>query len=150
MMNIGKAEPADMPSIVDFQLLMADETEKLALDRSLVEKGVAAVFSDPGKGFYLVAREGTRVIASLMITYEWSDWRAKTVWWIQSLYVIPEKRRQGIFRRMFDWLAERMKQNESIGGIRLYVDKTNLTARKVYEELGMDGEHYRFYELMKP
>ncbi len=150
MITIGKAEPADRPSIVDFQLLMADETENLTLDRSVVEKGVSAVFSDPGKGFYLVASEDNKVIASLMITYEWSDWRAKTVWWIQSLYVIPEKRRQGVFRRMFDWLSERIEHDESVGGIRLYVDKSNLAARKVYEELGMNGEHYHFYEIMKP
>ena len=150
MITIGKAEPADVPSIVDFQLLMAAETENLTLDRKVVDKGVSTIFSDPGKGFYLVAREGNKVIASLMITFEWSDWRAKTVWWIQSLYVIPEKRRQGVFRRMFDWLAERMGQDDSIGGIRLYVDKTNLAAQKVYEELGMNGEHYHFYEIMKP
>jgi len=150
MITISKAEPADVSSIVDFQLLMADETEKLTLDRIVVERGVGTVFSDPDKGFYLVAREGRKVIASLMITYEWSDWRAQTVWWIQSLYVIPEMRRQGVFRRMFDWLSERMGQDESVGGIRLYVDKTNLPARKVYEELGMNGEHYHFYEIMKP
>ncbi|MFH0760442.1 MAG: GNAT family N-acetyltransferase [Bacteroidota bacterium] len=150
MITIGKAELSDVSSIVDFQLLMADETEKLSLNRNVVEKGVSTVFSDPNKGFYLVAREENRVIASLMITYEWSDWRAKTVWWIQSLYVIPEKRRQGIFRRMFDWLVDRTGQDESVGGLKLYVDKSNLPAQKVYEDLGFNGEHYRFYEYMKP
>ena len=112
-------------------------------------RGVGAVFSDPTRGFYLVAREEGRTTGCLLITYEWSDWRARTVWYIQSLYVIPEYRRQCIFKQMYAWLLEKVSQDDSIGGIRLFVDLTNLNAQKVYESLGMDGNHYRFYEYMK-
>jgi ribosomal protein S18 acetylase RimI-like enzyme len=149
MIEIRKADASEAPVIAAFQLAMALETENLVLDVNTVHKGVQAVFEDPSKGFYLVADDGDQVAASLMITPEWSDWRNRTVWWIQSLYVIPEMRRKGIFRKMYDWLQQQIRQDDSIGGIRLYVDKTNTLAQKVYEELGMDGEHYRFYEAMK-
>ena len=149
MTEILKAIPGDAHTIAAFQKAMALETEGLALDDETVKLGVAAVFDDPGKGFYLVAKEGGSIVASLMITYEWSDWRCRTVWWIQSLYVIPERRREGIFRRMYGWLLERIREDESVGGLRLYVDRTNEQAMKVYESLGMDGNHYRFYEFMK-
>lgn len=148
MIKIEQANVEDTPAIVAFQLAMALETEELRLDPPMVQQGVNAVFNDPGKGFYLVARDGNNLISSLMITYEWSDWRAKTVWWIQSLYVLPEYRQQGVFRQMFDWLSHQARESGTVGGIRLYVDNRNLNARAVYEALGMDGEHYRFYELM--
>lgn len=149
MVVISKAERKDIQVIVGFQVAMAMETEGIGLDPDTVKRGVEAVFDDPGKGFYLVARDGDRVTGSLMITYEWSDWRARTVWWIQSLYVIPEYRRSGIFKQMYAWLLERVNGNDQVGGIRLYVDLTNVNDQKVYESIGMDGNHYRFYEFMK-
>ncbi len=149
MISISKAVSSDIEDIAAFQILMAKETEGIGLDRDTVMRGVNAVFDDPGKGFYLVASEAGCTVGSLMITFEWSDWRARQVYWIQSLYVIPERRRQGIFKQMFAWLHERIEHDDSVGGIRLYVDQTNVNAQKVYESLGMDGNHYRFYELMK-
>lgn len=149
MVVISKADRQDIQVIVGFQVAMAMETEGIGLDPEIVTRGVEAVFDDPGKGFYLVARDGDRVTGSLMITYEWSDWRARTVWWIQSLYVIPGYRRSGVFRQMYAWLLERVNRDDQVGGIRLYVDLTNVNAQKVYESIGMDGNHYRFYEFMK-
>ena len=149
MIRIFKADDSDIKLIADFQVAMARETEDMDLNLETVLRGVGSVFIDPAKGFYLVAKEDGQTLGSLMITYEWSDWRAMRVWWIQSLYVVPERRRQGIFRRMFAWLEEEMDRDGSIGGIRLYVDQTNMSAQKVYESLGMDGNHYRFYEKMK-
>jgi GNAT superfamily N-acetyltransferase len=128
---------------------MAQETEGINLEMETVLRGVGSVFDDPGKGFYLVARVDGRITGSLMITYEWSDWRARTVWWIQSLYVTADCRRLGIFKQMYAWLLDRVHEDDSIGGIRLYVDLTNLNAQKVYESIGMNGNHYRFYEFMK-
>ena len=148
MITIERALISYAPTIVAFQLAMALETENLQLDPETVARGVDTVFVDQNKGFYLVARDGNDLAASLMITYEWSDWRAKQVWWIQSLYVLPGYRKQGIFKQMFEWLTQQARETGSVGGIRLYVDNRNLRARAVYEALGMDGEHYRFYELM--
>ncbi|TSA36858.1 MAG: GNAT family N-acetyltransferase [Porphyromonadaceae bacterium] len=149
MIVILKAEEKDIQVIADFQVAMASETEGIDLNPETVFRGVSSVFADPTKGFYLVAKEDGRTLGSLMITYEWSDWRVRTVWWIQSLYVIPENRRQGIFKQMYAWLLQKVNRDDSVGGIRLYVDHTNLKAQKVYESLGMDGNHYRFYEFMK-
>ncbi|MBR3859526.1 MAG: GNAT family N-acetyltransferase [Bacteroidaceae bacterium] len=37
-------------------------------------------------------------VGSLMLTREWSDWNNQWYWWIQSVYVTPEHRRQSIRR----------------------------------------------------
>jgi GNAT superfamily N-acetyltransferase len=148
MINIRKAIPNDVPSIVDFQLRMARETENLRLAPEIVEKGVTAVFRDPSKGQYYVAVSEGKVIASLLITYEWSDWRNCNVWWFQSVFVIPEFRRQGIFRKMYNHVLQ-LAGELDIAGVRLYVETKNRSAQKTYEALGMSSGHYAFYEWMR-
>lgn len=142
------ATPNDAEAIIDFQLAMASETEEVSLDRAIVTRGVDAVFRDPSKGRYFVAEEGGRVAASLLITYEWSDWRDGVVWWIQSVYVRPELRGQRIYAGLYEHVRS-IAIEERARGIRLYVDKRNTRAQEVYSRLGMNGEHYLVFEWMK-
>lgn len=147
--KIAKAERKDAPIIADFQLKMAMETENLVLDKTVLEKGVQAVFNNTSLAQYYVAKVNDKIIASLMITYEWSDWRNRTVWWIQSVFVSQEYRRQGVFSMFYDYIKEIVEKSEDVGGIRLYVDKTNFPAQKTYTKVGMNGEHYQLFEWMK-
>jgi GNAT superfamily N-acetyltransferase len=148
MILIRKAIPADAPSIVDFQLKMAWETENMKLVTEIVTKGVDAVFNDNSRGQYYVAESDGKVVASLLITCEWSDWRNCSVWWFQSVYVVPEFRRQGIFRKMYNHIRD-LAVKQDIAGLRLYVETKNLRAQKTYQALGMSSEHYSFYEWMR-
>jgi GNAT superfamily N-acetyltransferase len=146
---IREANPGDADSIAEFQVLMAMETENYALDPVTVETGVKAVFTDTGKGCYYVAESEGRVIASTLITYEWSDWRNRTICWIQSVFVVPQYRGLGVFKAIYLYIKNKVEQSSEIGGIRLYVDHSNKNAQEVYRKLGMDGSHYRVFEWMK-
>ena len=148
MLTVRKAVAEDAGSIIEFQLKMAWETEKTALDRATVTRGVNAVFSDPGKGEYYVTQTEGRIVASLLITYEWSDWRNCNIWWFQSVYVLPEYRRKGIFRNMYKYIKDKA-EDLGVAGLRLYVETGNVQAMKTYEALGMTSEHYNFYEWMR-
>jgi GNAT superfamily N-acetyltransferase len=148
METIRKAAPSDTATIIAFQQAMAMETEGLDLDTDVLLKGVAAVFENPARGQYWVYEKDGEVVASLLITYEWSDWRNADVWWFQSVYVIPEYRRKGIFRKMYDNIR-REAAASSIAGLRLYVESNNLPARKTYEAMGMSSEHYTMYEWLR-
>jgi len=148
MILIREAVPDDALYIIDFQLKMAMETESLQLDYHTVTKGVHAVFEDPSKGAYYAAVENGRVVGSLLTTYEWSDWRFGTVLWIQSVYLVPEARGKGIFKKMYQHIQQLVTPQSGYRGIRLYVDKTNTCAQHVYERLGMNGDHYQLYEWM--
>jgi len=139
----------DVPAIIDFQLAMARETEDLDLDREILTKGVNALFTDPSLGRYYIADADGRAAGSLMITYEWSDWRNGMVWWIQSVYVLPEYRRRGIYAGLYAHIKKIVEPDPSVRGIRLYVDNRNASAQQVYARLGMEGEHYRVFEWMK-
>ena len=147
--QIRKANKTDLPTIVEFQLAMAQETENLQLDKPTVEKGVAAAFKDSGKGQYFVTEIDGEIASSLMITPEWSDWRNGVVYWIQSVFVKEKFRRLGIYRKMYAYIQDLVKQDENVRGIRLYVDKSNIKAQKTYESTGMNGEHYQLFEWMK-
>jgi GNAT superfamily N-acetyltransferase len=150
--EIRPAIPADAETIVDFQMRMARETEELELDLETVTRGVQAVLDDPAKGQYWVAgvaESGRHLVGSLMTTYEWSDWRDGTVLWVQSVYVVPALRGRGIYRRLYEHLRDRVLAAPDLRGIRLYVDRRNLAAQRIYERLGMSREHYEMFEWMK-
>jgi GNAT superfamily N-acetyltransferase len=148
MVTIRKAIPADAPAIIDFQQKMAWETEQLMLDTETVTRGVNAVFTNTALGQYWIAEENGSVLASLLITYEWSDWRNRNVWWFQSVYVLPDHRRKGIFRLMYKHIKDEADK-EGVAGLRLYVESKNTRAQLTYEALGMQCEHYTMYEWLK-
>lgn len=147
VLQIRPASPADLASIVERNLSLAEETEQLSLDRATLEAGVLALLEGRAPGRYWVAEEDGRSIGQLMITFEWSDWRNRTIWWIQSVYVVPAARGRGVFRALYD-LARREALASGAGGLRLYVDTRNRPAQAVYAALGMNGEHYRVFEDM--
>lgn len=140
---------ADAAIITEFQLAMAWETEELRLDPLKCTPGVRAVFEQPQRGRYYVALEGERVLGSLLITYEWSDWRNGDIWWIQSVYVIPEARGRGVFKQLFYHVKSLAESRTDVCGLRLYVEKRNTRAKQVYQQLGMSGDHYEVCEWMK-
>lgn len=148
-MKVREARPGDIQVIADFQVRMAFETENLSLDKDVVTAGVKAVFSDPSKGRYFIVHKEGNILGTVLITPEWSDWRNGTIYWIQSLFVVPEHRRKGIFSLLFNHLKEIVQQDPNAKGIRLYVAKSNLIAKKAYEKSGMENDHYDLFEWMK-
>ena len=127
----------DCPLIVDFNQRLAAETENMELNVDLLTSGVKAALADSAKARYFVASAGEAVVGQLMHTWEWSDWRNGMIWWLQSVYVVPEHRGQGVFRMLYDHV-ERLAENDAgVVGIRLYVETENDAARAVYEKLGM-------------
>lgn len=148
-MQVRKATIEEIASIVDFQLKMAAETEGIELDKNTVVKGVTAVIEDENKGQYYVTEINSQIVASLLTTFEWSDWRNGTILWIQSVYVLKEFRRKGIYRTMYSHIKNKVLENKKLNGIRLYADKSNITAHKTYKELGMSPDHYITFEWLK-
>lgn len=144
-MRIRTAIPTDIETIATYNNMMAVETEGKELDMPTVTKGVQAVLDNPSKGFYIVVEDDNKVVANLMITYEWSDWRNSNIWWIQSVYVAKEYRRKGIYRAMYDE-AKRMAKLEGVKVIRLYVEQENTVAQQTYKSLGMQHSYYHMYE----
>ena len=145
-MNIRIAGPEEADALVEFNQAMALETEGKRLDPDVLRNGVERVFQDEKKGFYVVAEEGGSIIGGLMVTFEWSDWRAAWFWWIQSVYIRPEARGQRIYSKLYDFVKLQAAANGDVCGFRLYVETGNAHAQKVYESVGMEASHYLMYE----
>jgi GNAT superfamily N-acetyltransferase len=144
---IRHAERSDIAAVAEWNAAMAWETEQKRLDPQILTQGVTAVLDEPRRGFYLVAECDGRAVGGLLVTYEWSDWRNGDFWWIQSVYVMPEARRSGVFRVLYADVARRAKQAGAVG-LRLYVETENQRAQSTYRELGMAECHYFMYEQM--
>ena len=144
--DIRVAKHSDVESLVKFNQLMAWETEQKKLDEDILFNGVSALISDNNKGFYLVAEQNDEVAGSLMVTTEWSDWRNGVFWWVQSVYISPDFRRQGIYAQLYAQVKILAEKQQDVCGFRLYVEKENLIAQKTYESLGMQPTHYLMYE----
>ena len=146
---IRLATASDASLICDFNVAMAYETEHTKLDAKVTLAGVNGLMRHPDRGFYIVAEVQDRVVASLMVTKEWSDWRNGFFWWIQSVYVQSEFRRQGIYSAMYKFVRSRAEADADVCGFRLYVERENVKAQKTYESLGMAATHYKMYEQTK-
>lgn len=143
----------DLETLTEFSAAMALETEQRTLDRTRLRLGTQAVIDQPERGQYFVAdlrqesQADTVTVGQLLITYEWSDWRNARFWWIQSVYVHPAWRRQGVYRRMHGAIVEAAKQRHDICGLRLYVERSNTVAQSVYKTMKLVRTPYEMWEV---
>ena len=149
-MQIRVATPADAGVLVEFNAAMALETEGKELLPEVIGAGVRSLLQRESSGFYLVAEDSGRVVGSLLVTKEWSDWRNGDFWWIQSVYVRPEFRRRGVYKRLYRHIQEMAAKDPGVCGFRLYVERENARAQTTYRALGMKETRYLVFEELKP
>ena len=148
---VREASWSDLDHLVEYNAAMAWETEKRRLDIDRLRAGTKAVLESPTRGFYVVGattKAGLKevVVSQLLVTYEWSDWRNASFWWIQSVYVHHDWRNRGVFRRMYHFVENRARSHQDVCGIRLYVEQENAGAIRVYDKLGLSPTPYQIYE----
>jgi GNAT superfamily N-acetyltransferase len=154
-LRIRDANPADASLLARWAAAMAQETEGKALVPATVLAGIRAGIADPARARYFVAMEEavvggretiTAPIGTLMLTREWSDWRNGYWWWIQSVYVEPGYRRQGVLSMLYRHVERLARDTRDVVGLRLYVERENPVARSTYAALGMRDAGYRIFE----
>jgi GNAT superfamily N-acetyltransferase len=145
--HVRPAQTEDLDVLVAGNLALAEETEGMRLDVETLREGILALLESRAPGRYWIAELEGGVVGQLLITFEWSDWRNRMVWWIQSVYVEPGVRGRGVLRALYD-TVRREAQAAGAGGLRLYVNTQNVRAQGVYAALGMNGDHYRVFEDM--
>jgi ribosomal protein S18 acetylase RimI-like enzyme len=149
--QIRRAQAADADVIAGFNIAMARETEGKRLLPHVVGSGVRRLLAEPALGFYLIAQgPDGEVVASLMVTTEWSDWRNGRFWWLQSVYVRPGWRRRGVFRAMYSYVTAAAALEPDVCGFRLYVERDNRNAQATYRSLGMRETDYLMLEQLQP
>jgi ribosomal protein S18 acetylase RimI-like enzyme len=147
MFKLRIAEKSDAPMLAAHNCAMAFETENKSLELAVATLGAEGLFQRPELGFYLIAETDSIAAATLLVTYEWSDWRNGLFWWIQSVYVKPAYRRQGVYSKMYAHLKElALSQPTPVCGFRLYAETDNQAAQATYKNLGMHACEYVMFE----
>jgi GNAT superfamily N-acetyltransferase len=146
-LKLRRATARDAGTIVEFNRLLALESEGKTLDVAVLRKGVDTCLQDEMKGFYTIAEQDGIAVGQTLITLEWSDWRNGWFWWIQSVYVREDARSSGVFKAIFHHLRNEAAAKDDVIGLRLYMDKGNERARKVYGSLGMMETEYELFEM---
>ncbi|HRX84205.1 MAG TPA: GNAT family N-acetyltransferase [Phycisphaerae bacterium] len=144
--TVRPATAKDTAFLVSGNMAMALETEGRRLDVQRLTFGVRAALADASRGSYYIAEVGGRPAGQALVTREWSDWRNGWFWWLQSVHVIPEHRRRGVFRAIYGYIADAARSAGDVCGLRLYVEQENTAALATYQALGMDVSGYRLCE----
>ena len=145
IVHIRRAKPSDIPTIIEYNLAHAKEIEGLQLNEDVLRLGVENALKRK-ECHYFVAESDGNVIGQTMITYEWSDWRNGVIWWLQSIYVKPDYRKQGVFKAIFHHIETLAKNDPQIKALRLYVMKNNQSGKSSYKKLGMNDSNYIGYD----
>lgn len=145
-LSIRRALPADLDFLVAANRAIARETEHRELDEPTVRAGVHAVLERSEFGTYWVAEVDGAAAGCLLVTSEWSDWRNGLFWWIQSVYVVPERRGHGVYATLHGHIRALALAEPGVCGLRLYVERDNARAQGTYRRLGMIETAYRMME----
>ena len=154
-LRIRPATASDAGLLAQWAQAMALETEHRQLDAATVHAGVVAGIADPARARYFIAMHDAplagretigNAVGTLMLTQEWSDWRNGDWWWIQSVYVAPQSRRQGVFAALYRHVEQLARDTPGVIGLRLYVERNNAVAQRTYAALGMRDAGYAIYE----
>ncbi len=144
--RVRPACPADAPVIVANNAAMCLETEGRRLNADTLTAGVRSVLGDSQRGLYFLAERNGAPVGQMMVTSEWSDWRNAWFWWIQSVYVAPTARHEGVYRRLHEHVRSAAMARGDVCGLRLYVERENLPAQAVYRHMGMNPAAYLMFE----
>lgn len=143
--SIREAHENDLANLVQNNQALAEETEALQLDGDVLSEGVKQALKRQ-ECHYFVAVIAGKVVGQTMITYEWSDWRNGIIWWMQSVYVLPGYRKQGVFRSLFNHIENLARTHPQVKALRLYVMHNNDTGQRTYQSLGMSDSGYIVFE----
>ena len=144
--QIREGRVEDTAIIAEYNQRMALETENKKLDMDTVMKGVKQGLLQPDKCQFFVAETQELVVGQAMITYEWSDWDNRDLWWIQSVYVHPDYRQQGVFTKLYQHIESLARKEDKVRALRLYVKDDNTVGQSVYKKLEMSYSGYHVYE----
>jgi GNAT superfamily N-acetyltransferase len=145
--SVREATQEDLDFLVAFTLAEAREAEKLELDPRSAAAGVRAALLEAGVARYWVLEDREhKAVGSISAVKEWSDWRGGFYWWVQSLFIEPPFRGQGLARVLLEAVKGAARAEGALD-LRLYVHQDNLRAIRAYEREGFRQAPYKIMRL---
>lgn len=145
--RIRRATVDDLEILVSFALAEAQEAEGMGLSAGTVSEGVRVGLEDPAVAIYwVVESQGAGIVGGISVVREWSNWNAAYYWWIQSLYLKPDYRGQGLLKHLIEAVRREAKGREALE-LRLYVHRSNERAIRAYLREGFKEAPYQIMGL---
>lgn len=145
--TVRAATPADLDTLVAFILAEAAEAEGATKAPETVRAGIGAGLSDPAIArYWVLENEAGEVVGSISVVREWSDWHAGFYWWIQSIFIAPAYRGQGLMPRLLDAVRAAARAENALD-LRLYVHHDNARAIRAYRKAGFSDLPYQIMSL---
>jgi GNAT superfamily N-acetyltransferase len=108
-------------------------------------------FIEDGRMTYLLGGEGPDGVAQ--VSFKASVWADEPVGYLEELYVVPERRGQGIGRALMEAVLE-LAREHGAAGMEVVTGEYDSAARALYESVGFANEiegdaksRALFYEL---
>jgi len=125
------------------------EYEKLALPTEEAKRRLRwDCLSDKPKYEAFIGKVGDKPVSYFIYFFTYSSFLALPTLFIEDIFVIKEYRRQGVGKKMFDFLKETAKR-EGCGRIEFTVLKWNKSAQKFYEKNRAKRLEWFLYRLVK-
>ena len=104
--------------------------------------------SDKPKYDAIVGKVGDKYVSYVIFFFTYSSFHAMPTLFLEDIFVLEEFRKQGIGKRMFDFLKETAKREEC-GRIEFTVLKWNKLAQEFYEKNGAQRLEWYLYRVEK-
>lgn len=137
----------DLPHILNFIAQEAEESEGRVADLSKLQTGISTALNNESIAMYwvLINHDG-QPVGCISVIKEWSDWNAGYYWWIQSLFITPAHRGNGLLKVMLDTVTAEAKSASCLE-IRLYVHRDNTVAVRAYKKANFQPSDYQIMTM---
>ena len=122
------------------KLAPPDEEAKRRLQRDCL--------ADKPKYNAFIGKVGNKSVSYVIFFFTYSSFLATPTLFLEDIFVLDEYRRQGVGKRMFDFLKETAKREEC-GRIEFTVLKWNKNAQEFYEKNGAQRLEWYLYRVAK-
>jgi L-amino acid N-acyltransferase YncA len=143
-MKSRQAVKSDIPILSELLQSFCSEYLNKSLCEESCLKGVSHFFDHPYLGRYYICESEGSVLGYSMVFFEWSDWRAGNMYYIEAAYTRPAHRRKGVFKSLFKAMhSDAYSENSAI---RVIV--TESFPVQALQSLGLHESHYRVFEII--
>jgi GNAT superfamily N-acetyltransferase len=104
--------------------------------------------SDKPKFKAFIGKVGNKSVSYVIFFFTYSSFLASPTLFLEDIFVLEEYRKQGIGKRMFDFLKQTARR-EGCGRIEFTVLKWNKTAQDFYEDNGAQCLEWYLYRVVE-
>ena len=140
---IDDAKRSDRDELVALLEVQLSE-HHVETEREALAAAVEGVFEDPRRGFFVVAREGERLIGLAFVAFSFTMEHMGQGAWLEELYVVPERREAGVGGRL---LSAAMAKARAAGCVAmdLEVEHDHARAANLYVRTGFRAHRRTHY-----